>query len=64
MEVLGHLSLGLPRKEVADRLGLSDLTIKSHLARITKKAGLLEANQMTLVMWAMSKGYLACPCKR
>lgn len=63
VEVLALLGQGVGRRGVGERLGLSDLTIKSHLARITKKAGLQEANQMILVLWAMKQGYLVCPCK-
>lgn len=38
-EVLSAASAGLTNREIADRLGLSDLTVKTHLSRIFSKLG-------------------------
>lgn len=39
VEVLSLVSQGLSNKEIGDHLGLSALTVKSHLARIARKLG-------------------------
>lgn len=39
LEVLELLADGLDNRDIGDRLGLSHLTVKSHLARMTKRFG-------------------------
>ncbi len=39
VEVLGFVADGRSNKEIGERLGLSALTVKSHLARIARKLG-------------------------
>ena len=39
VEVLAGAANGLTNREIADRLGLSDLTVKTHLSRIFSKLG-------------------------
>lgn len=37
LELLGHLGLGLPNKVIADRLGVSENTVKYHIKNILQK---------------------------
>lgn len=37
VELLGHLGLGLPNKLIADKLGVSDNTVKYHIKNILQK---------------------------
>lgn len=54
IEVLGAVAEGLSNKQVGDRLGLSGLTVKSHLARIARKLGTGDRAEMVAI--AMRSG--------
>ncbi|MFN8556384.1 MAG: response regulator transcription factor [Dehalococcoidia bacterium] len=56
-EVLGLLSLGLPNKAIALRLGISDHTVKFHVGAILAKLG--AAGRTEAVMVAARRGILA-----
>ena len=49
IEVLGLVSHGKSNKEVGDALGLSALTVKSHLARISRKLGTGDRAEMVVI---------------
>jgi DNA-binding NarL/FixJ family response regulator len=53
-EVLALLAEGLPNKAIAARLGLSDQTVKSHVAAIAGKLG--AANRTDAVRRAVRQG--------
>lgn len=55
-EVLAYLSLGLPVKQVATRLGLSPRTVETHIANIYKKLDV--ANRVQAVSRAASLGLI------
>src|SRR5213595_982913 len=55
-EVLELLAEGLPNKAIADRLGLSDQTVKSHVAAISGKLG--AANRTDAVRRAVRRGLI------
>lgn len=56
VEVLTAVALGQSNKEIGTSLGLSPLTVKSHLARISKKLG--TGNRAGLVAAATRAGLL------
>lgn len=56
VEVLQLVAAGLTNGGVGERLGLSPLTVKSHLARISERVGSRTRTQ--LVVYAMSHGLL------
>jgi len=55
-EVLALLAEGLPNKAIAARLGLSDQTVKSHVAAIAGKLG--AANRTDAVRRAVTQGLI------
>ena len=55
-EVLGLLAGGLPNKAIAARLGISDQTVKFHLASISSKLG--AANRTDAVRRAVRRGLI------
>ncbi len=57
LEVLGLLADGLPNKAIADRLGISDQTVKFHVAQIIAKLGV--ANRTEAVRRAIRQGIVA-----
>ena len=57
MQVLGLLADGLPNKAIASRLGLSDETVKFHLAAIFGKLG--ASNRTDAVRIALRRGLVA-----
>lgn len=57
LEVLELLAEGLPNKVIAGRLGISDQTVKFHVAQITSKLGV--ANRTEAVRRAIRRGILA-----
>jgi DNA-binding NarL/FixJ family response regulator len=52
--VLGLLAEGLPNKVIATRLGISDQTVKFHVASITAKLG--AANRTEAVRIGIRRG--------
>ena len=56
VEVLELLAEGLPNKAIAERLGISDQTVKFHVASITGKLGV--ANRTGAVRAAVRRGLL------
>jgi DNA-binding NarL/FixJ family response regulator len=56
-EVLGLLVGGLPNKAIAARLGISDQTVKAHVAAICGKLGAL--NRTDAVRRAIRRGLIA-----
>jgi two-component system, NarL family, response regulator YdfI len=56
LDVLGLMAEGLPNKAIAARLGISDQTVKFHVASITGK--LSAANRTEAVRIALRRGFL------
>jgi DNA-binding NarL/FixJ family response regulator len=54
VQVLERVAEGLPNKAIADRLGISDQTVKFHIASITGKLG--AANRTDAVRRAVRRG--------
>jgi len=57
MDVLELLAEGLPNKGIAERLGISDQTVKFHLAAIMGKLG--ASNRLEAVRRAVRRGLLS-----
>ena len=57
VQVLGLLADGLANKAIADRLGISDQTVKFHVAAILGKLGV--ANRTEAVRVAVRRGLIA-----
>ena len=57
LEVLELLAEGLPNKGIADRLGISDQTVKFHIASIMGKLG--ASNRVETVRHAVRRGLLS-----
>jgi len=57
VQVLELLAEGLPNKKIADRLGISDQTVKFHVSSITGKLG--AANRTDAVRRAVRRGLIA-----
>ncbi|MGH9202722.1 MAG: response regulator transcription factor [Vicinamibacterales bacterium] len=55
-QVLALLAEGLPNKVIAERLGISDQTVKFHLASIMGKLG--ASNRLEAVRVAMRRGLI------
>jgi len=53
-EVLGLLLEGMPNKNIARRLGISEKTVKSHLTRVFRQIGVTDRTQAAL--WAERNG--------
>lgn len=56
VDILQRLALGLPNKAIADRLGISDQTVKFHVASILGKLG--AANRTEAVRRAARRGLI------
>ncbi len=56
IEVLQAVAEGRSNKGIGDELGLSALTVKSHLARIARKLG--TGDRAEMVAWAMRSGLI------
>ena len=56
LDVLNLIALGLPNKAIADRLGISDQTVKFHVASIISKLG--ASNRTEAVRLAVRKGLI------
>jgi DNA-binding NarL/FixJ family response regulator len=46
-EIVRHVAMGLRNAEVADRLGISEVTVKTHVNNIFQKLGLRDRVQLT-----------------
>lgn len=57
IQVLELLAEGLPNKVIADRLGISDQTVKFHIGSISGKLG--AANRTDAVRRAVRRGLIA-----
>jgi len=57
IQVLELLAEGLPNKAIADRLGISDQTVKFHVASISGKLG--ASNRTDAVRRAVRRGLIA-----
>ncbi len=57
IEVLQHVANGRSNKEIGVKLGLSALTVKSHLARIARKLG--TGDRAEMVMMALRAGVIS-----
>ena len=57
LDVLNLIALGLPNKAIADRLGISDQTVKFHVAAIISKLG--ASNRTEAVRLAVRRGLIA-----
>ncbi|HET8616686.1 MAG TPA: response regulator transcription factor [Actinomycetales bacterium] len=57
IEVLQHVANGRSNKEIGAQLGLSALTVKSHLARIARKLG--TGDRAEMVMLALRAGVIS-----
>ena len=56
LDVLNLIALGLPNKAIADRLGISDQTVKFHVAAIISKLG--ATNRTEAVRLAVRRGLI------
>jgi DNA-binding NarL/FixJ family response regulator len=54
VEVLREIAAGLSNREIADRLGISEATVKTHIINIFAKADLRDRAQA--VIYAMRQG--------
>ncbi len=57
LEVLRHLATGMPNKQIARELGISESTVRNHLSLIFKK--LSATNRVEAVMSALRVGLVA-----
>jgi DNA-binding NarL/FixJ family response regulator len=57
LDVLHLMAEGLPNKAIADRLGISDQTVKFHVASICGKLGAV--NRTGAVRQAIERGLIA-----
>jgi DNA-binding NarL/FixJ family response regulator len=61
-EIVHHVALGLRNAEVAERLGITEVTVKSHLNNIFQKLGVRDRVQLTL--YAVHAGIVAVGDRR
>ena len=54
MDVLGHLATGLSNQEIADALGVSVTTVRTHVSSILRKLNL--ENRTQAALYAMNAG--------
>ena len=57
LEVLSLIGLGLPNKEIARRLDITERTVKGHLTSIFREIGVSDRTQAAL--WAQRNGVRA-----
>jgi DNA-binding NarL/FixJ family response regulator len=58
-EVLEQVAAGLPNKRIAQRLDISEKTVKAHLTRVFDRIGVTDRTQAAL--WARQHGVIADP---
>ncbi|MDX6603236.1 MAG: hypothetical protein QOF13_2438 [Solirubrobacterales bacterium] len=58
-EVLEQVAAGLPNKRIAQRLEISEKTVKAHLTRVFDRIGVTDRTQAAL--WARQRGVIADP---
>jgi two-component system nitrate/nitrite response regulator NarL len=56
MEILGFVATGDSNRAIAERLKISEGTVKSHLRAITRKLGV--ANRTKAAIWARDHGFM------
>lgn len=54
LDIVNHLVGGAPNKEIANRLGLTEITVKAHLRSVFRKMGV--TNRTQLVVMAIEHG--------
>jgi NarL family two-component system response regulator LiaR len=57
MEVLGLVSRGLANQEIAEGLGISERTVRTHIGNILDKLHL--ANRTQAALYALRKGWVS-----
>lgn len=58
-EVLGHILLARPNREIARHLGIEERTVKAHVTRLMRKTG--SDNRIELTMRALNRSLLPAP---
>jgi len=58
-EIMGLIAEGLTNAQIADRLGVSERTVKNHLTDIRRKLGL--RNRVQIAVWAVRHGLIRRP---
>lgn len=59
LQVVGLVTAGLPNKEIAKTLGISEQTVKNHISRVLSKLGL--GDRLQVAMYAVRAGIVPCP---
>src|SRR6266404_1468155 len=54
-EVIRGIAAGLVNKEIADQLGISEQTVKNHIARIFAKLGARGRAHAVVLAWGISE---------
>lgn len=55
--MLERIAQGMSNKEIAQDLGISDQTVKNHIASLLKKLGVLD--RTAAVVYALRQGWVA-----
>jgi len=62
--VLRHAAAGLANKELADRLAISEATVKAHLTRIFQKVGCHSRAELAAAFHGIAQFDVDPPAKR
>lgn len=54
LTVLSHLAQGMTNRQIAEALGVSEATVKSHVGRLMRKLGVSNRAEATAVAWRYS----------